>query len=52
MNPSDAVNELAGRIGASQVHCLLCEGPCGPDHPAFGTAEYMARLDQIHGRTR
>ncbi len=64
MNPSDALNQLGavwspsfddyatGRIGAGQVHCLLCDGPCGPDHPEFGTPEYMAAVDRIHGRTR
>ncbi len=64
MNPSDALARLGavwspsfddyatGRIDASQVHCLMCDGPCGPDHPEFGTPEYMAAVDRIHGRTR
>ncbi len=40
----------AGRIDASQVRCLMCDGPCTGDHPALGSPEYMAVMDRIHGR--
>ncbi len=66
MNPSDALDDLGavwspdfdayatGRIDASQAACLMCQqAPCGSPNPCppFGSPEYMARLDQIHGRT-
>lgn len=49
----------SGRIDASQVTCLMCgHRPClgrvndgGRGCPEFGSAEYMARLNEIHGRT-
>jgi hypothetical protein len=66
VNPSDALDEFgavwspdfddyaAGRIDASQVTCLMCQqAPCGSPNPCpkLGSPEYMARLDEIHGRT-
>ncbi len=67
MSPTDALTQLGavwspsfddyatGRIRADQIECLMCgQAPCGTPNPCptFGSAEYMARLDEIHGRTR
>ncbi len=67
MNPSEALDELGavwspsvddyatGRIDAAQVECLMCQQvPCGTPNPCptFGSPEYMARIDEIHGRKR
>lgn len=39
----------AGQLDASRIRCALCQhAPC--DCPPFGTPEYMALLDQRHGR--
>jgi len=39
----------SGRIDASQVRCVLCEHvPC--DCPPFGSGEYFALVDRVHGR--
>jgi 8-oxo-dGTP pyrophosphatase MutT (NUDIX family) len=39
-----------GQIPASAVRCVLCgHTPC--DCPPFGTPEYMALVDRLHGRT-
>jgi hypothetical protein len=65
MNPDEALNRLGARwspdfdayatgaIDASQVTCLMCEEApcvCGDLFP-FGSAAYMNRLNEIHGRT-
>lgn len=40
-----------GQLGASEVRCVLCgHAPC--DCPPFGTPEYMALTDRLHGRSR
>lgn len=67
MNSPDALDQFGavwspnfddyatGRIDAAQIECLMCrQVPCGSPNPcpAFGTPEYMAALDRIHGRTR
>jgi len=40
----------SGQIDASQVRCVLCgQAPC--DCPPFGTPEYLALVDRVHGRT-
>ncbi|WP_322753303.1 hypothetical protein [Frankia sp. Cas3] len=39
----------SGDLPAHQVRCALCEkAPC--DCPPFGTPEYFALLDRVHGR--
>jgi hypothetical protein len=39
----------AGRIGVAQVRCVLCgHAPC--QCPPFGTPEYLALVDRLHGR--
>jgi hypothetical protein len=39
----------AGEIDASQVHCVLCtNAPC--TCPPFGSPEYLAMVDKLHGR--
>lgn len=39
----------AGEIDASQVRCVLCaHAPC--DCPPFGSPEYVANIDRLHGR--
>jgi hypothetical protein len=41
----------SARIDASAVRCVLCgHAPC--DCPPFGTSEYFALVDRLHGRTR
>ncbi len=41
----------SGKLGASQVRCVLCgHAPC--DCPPFGTPEYLAQIDRVHGRNR
>jgi hypothetical protein len=41
----------SGQLDASQVRCVLCgHAPC--DCPPFGTPEYFALTDRLHGRTR
>jgi hypothetical protein len=41
----------SGQLDASQVRCVLCgHAPC--DCPPFGTPEYLALVDRLHGRTR
>lgn len=63
MTPTEALEALdpkvspdfddyaAGRIDASQIRCVLCTHvPC--DCPPFGTDEYFALLDWLHGRRR
>ena len=41
----------SGQPGASAVRCVLCgHAPC--DCPPFGTPEYFALVDRLHGRTR
>jgi hypothetical protein len=41
----------AGRLDASQVRCVLCgRAPCAC--PPFGTPEYLAMVDRLHGRAR
>ena len=60
-DPIDLVNALgavwspdvddyaAGRIDACRVRCALCgQVPC--QCPPFGTAEYLALVDRVHGR--
>ena len=38
-----------GRISADQIRCVLCRhAPCAC--PAFGTPEYLALVDRLHGR--
>ena len=62
-NPVAALNTLgavwsldfdgyaSGQLDISQVRCVLCKhAPC--DCPPFGTPEYMALVDRLHGRTR
>jgi hypothetical protein len=40
-----------GQLDASRVRCVLCgHAPC--DCPPFGTPEYMALIDRLHGRNR
>jgi hypothetical protein len=40
----------SGDLDASQVRCVLCtHAPC--DCPEFGSAEYLAALDRLHGRS-
>lgn len=39
----------SGQLDASRVRCALCRhAPC--DCPPFGTPEYFALLDRVHGR--
>jgi hypothetical protein len=39
----------SGRIGAAAIRCVLCGvAPC--DCPPFGTPEYLALVDRLHGR--
>lgn len=39
----------SGQVDISQVRCVLCGlAPC--DCPPFGTPEYFALLDKLHGR--
>ena len=41
----------SGQLDASAVRCVLCgHAPC--DCPPFGTPEYFALVDRLHGRTR
>lgn len=41
----------SGQLDASAVRCVLCgHAPC--DCPPFGTPEYFALTDRLHGRTR
>jgi hypothetical protein len=41
----------SGRLDASEVRCVLCgHAPC--DCPAFGSDEYFALIDRVHGRSR
>jgi hypothetical protein len=41
----------SGQLPASAVRCVLCgHAPC--DCPPFGTPEYMALTDRLHGRAR
>ena len=41
----------SGQLDASAVRCVLCgHAPCGC--PPFGTPEYLALMDRLHGRTR
>ena len=41
----------AGQIDASAVRCVLCtHAPC--DCPPFGSREYLAQLDRLHGGNR
>ena len=41
----------SGQADASAVRCVLCgHAPC--DCPPFGTPEYLALVDRVHGRTR
>ncbi|MFG2046074.1 hypothetical protein ACGFIW_01420 [Micromonospora sp. NPDC048935] len=40
--------EQVDALGASQVRCLLCaHAPC--DCPTFGTPEYLALVNRLHG---
>lgn len=40
----------SGELDASRVRCVLCGlAPCGC--PPFGSPEYFALLDRLHGRT-
>lgn len=63
MDPQEALDQLdakwspsfddyaAGRIDASRIQCVLCgQVPCCC--PDFGTPEYFALLDRVHGRSR
>lgn len=60
--PVDAVNALgaqwspdfddyaAGLIDGSQVRCVLCrKAPC--ECPPFGSPEYLALVNRLHGRS-
>lgn len=39
----------SGSIPAIEIICVLCrKAPC--DCPAFGTPEYFALIDRLHGR--
>lgn len=39
----------AGQLDVSKVRCVLCgHAPC--DCPEFGTSEYFAMVDRLHGR--
>lgn len=41
----------SGQLDASRVRCVLCtHAPC--DCPPFGTPEYMALVDRLHGRRK
>jgi ADP-ribose pyrophosphatase len=41
----------SGQIDAAAVRCVLCgQAPCGC--PPFGTPEYLALVDRLHGRAR
>lgn len=41
----------SGRKSAAQVRCVLCgKAPCGC--PPFGSPEYRALVDKLHGRRR
>ncbi len=47
----DFATYASGQRDASQVRCVLCGlAPC--DCPPFGTPEYFALTDRLHGRTR
>lgn len=38
----------AGELGVAQVRCALCgAAPCAC--PPFGSAEYLALFDRVHG---
>ena len=40
----------AGSVDAASVRCVLCgRAPCAC--PPFGTPEYFALIDRVHGRT-
>lgn len=42
----------AGRIDVHQIECLMCQTApcrCSTDFP-FGSAAYLARIREIHGR--
>ncbi|MBN1172720.1 MAG: hypothetical protein JXA67_11150 [Micromonosporaceae bacterium] len=42
---------LAGDIELADMRCALCGGkPC--QCPPFGTSEYFALIDRVHGRKR
>lgn len=49
---SDSFDDFAaGRIKAHHIICVLCKhAPC--DCPKFGTPEYFALIDQVHGVNR
>lgn len=62
-NPVAALNTLgavwspdfdgyaSGQLDISQVRCVLCGlAPC--NCPPFGTPDYMALVDRLHGRAR
>jgi hypothetical protein len=62
-DPVEAVNALgtvwahdfddyaSGQLDAAQVRCVLCGlAPCAC--PPFGTREYFALVDQVHGQRR
>lgn len=37
-----------GAVPAHQIRCVLCgHAPC--DCPPFGSPEYLAQLDRVHG---
>jgi hypothetical protein len=41
----------SGKLDASKVRCVLCgHAPC--DCPPFGSDEYFAMTDKLHGRNR
>jgi hypothetical protein len=45
----DFIAYASGRLDASQVRCALCRmAPC--ECPEFGTPEYFALIDKVHGR--
>jgi hypothetical protein len=40
-----------GELDARKIRCVLCgKAPC--ECPPFGTPEYFALLDRVHGRNR
>jgi hypothetical protein len=63
VDPVGAVNQLGavwspdldayatGQLDAAAVRCVLCgTAPC--QCPPFGTPDYLALVDRVHGRTR
>ncbi|KJE20343.1 hypothetical protein FF36_05317 [Frankia torreyi] len=47
----EAVQALGGLISPDMATCVICGPSCRCAEVEFGSDEYFARLDRVHGRT-